>query len=60
MQKFIVLTYHRVPDIAHPWCNTPPEMFKRHMDILRNGGFRVLSMKDFHRLVHVGRNPQYL
>ena len=55
-----VLTYHGVPDIAHPWCNTPPEMFKRHMDILRDGGFRVLSMKDFHRLVHVGRNPQYL
>jgi len=35
-------------------------MFKRHMDILGDGGFRGLSMKDFHRLVHVGRHPGYL
>ena len=46
-----VLTYHGVPDTAHPWCNTPPEMFKRHMDVLRDGGFRVICMKDFHRLI---------
>lgn len=46
-----VLTYHGVPDIAHPGCNTPPEMFKQHMNILRDSGYSVLCMKDFHRLI---------
>ena len=40
-----VLIYHGVPDTAHPWCSTPQEMFRRHMDILRDSGCRVMSMK---------------
>jgi peptidoglycan/xylan/chitin deacetylase (PgdA/CDA1 family) len=46
-----VLIYHGVPDTAHPWCSTPPEMFKRHMDILRYSGCRVMSMRDCRRLM---------
>ena len=42
-----VLTYHGVPDIAHPWCDTPPEMFEKHMKTLQDTGYPVLSMKDF-------------
>ena len=42
-----VLTYHGVPDIAHPWCDTPPEMFEKHMKQLQDTGYPVLSMKDF-------------
>ena len=46
-----VLVYHGVPDIAHPHCDTPPEMFRRHMEILRDGGFRVMSMGECRRLL---------
>lgn len=43
----VVLLYHGVPDIAHPWCNTPPEMFEAHMKYLFEQGFQVISMADF-------------
>ena len=26
--KVVVLTIHGVPDIEHPWVNTPPELFE--------------------------------
>ena len=47
----VVLTYHGVPDIAHPWCNTPPEMFRRHMDILRSRQYPVVSMEDCRKII---------
>ena len=39
-----VLLYHGVPDEVHPWVSTPPEMFVRHMDRLREKNFRVVGM----------------
>ena len=45
-----VLTYHGVPELAHPWCGTPPEMFRRHMQILRDSGYRVVNMEECRRL----------
>ena len=49
-----VLTYHGVPDIAHPWCSTPPEMFRKHLDALRDLGLPVLSMRECRRRI-IGR-----
>lgn len=43
----IVLLYHGIPDIAHPWCNMPPEMFEAHMKHLAEHDFQVVSMADF-------------
>lgn len=41
----VVLLYHGVPDVVHPWVNTPPEVFQKNMETLQ--GCRVLSMADF-------------
>jgi peptidoglycan/xylan/chitin deacetylase (PgdA/CDA1 family) len=43
----VVLVYHGVPDIGHPHCNTPPEMFEKHMKYLADNGFLVISMAEF-------------
>ncbi|MBE6364466.1 MAG: polysaccharide deacetylase family protein [Lentisphaerae bacterium] len=41
------ILYHGVPDIHHPWCNTPEEMFAGQMKFLADNGFKVVSMRDF-------------
>src|SRR5690606_13597511 len=28
--KIVLLTIHGVPDIEHPWVNTPPELFREY------------------------------
>jgi len=50
----VVLTYHGVPDIAHPWCNTPPEMFIKHMNALRESVYPVISMGECRKLIQKG------
>ena len=42
-----VILYHGVPDIHHPWCNTPEKMFADQMKFLSDNGFRVISMRQF-------------
>ena len=41
-----VLTFHGVPDLAHPKVSVPPETFRVYLDYLRAAGFTVLSMRD--------------
>ncbi len=43
----VSILYHGVPDIHHPWCNTPEEMFAAHMKFLADNNFNVVSMRDF-------------
>jgi len=43
--QIVILTIHGVPDLEHPWVNTPPEMFQRYLDYLTENHFRVLSLK---------------
>ncbi|MBE6359171.1 MAG: polysaccharide deacetylase family protein [Lentisphaerae bacterium] len=43
----VTILYHGVPDLAHPWCNTPEDMFAKHMKYLADNDFCVISMKDF-------------
>ena len=45
-QKVIVFTIHGVPDIAHPWVNTPPEVFKEYMQYLYDHHYRVIAMRN--------------
>jgi peptidoglycan/xylan/chitin deacetylase (PgdA/CDA1 family) len=42
--KVIVFTIHGVPDIAHPWVNTPPEFFKEYLQYLYDNHYQVVSM----------------
>jgi peptidoglycan/xylan/chitin deacetylase (PgdA/CDA1 family) len=44
--RIAVLQFHGVPDVAHPWVNTPPELFRQYMEHLKAEGFRVIAMRD--------------
>lgn len=44
--KIVLLTIHGVPDIEHPWVNTPPELFKEYLEILKMKDYTVISMKE--------------
>lgn len=42
----VVLQFHGVPDIAHPWVHTPPELFRQYMRHLKDGGYRAIALRD--------------
>ncbi len=44
--KAVIVQFHGVPDTAHPWVHTPPEMFKQYMAYLKEGGFNVIALRD--------------
>lgn len=44
--RMVVLQFHGVPDIAHPWVHTPPEPFRRYMEHLKKEGFTTLALAD--------------
>ena len=44
--KAVVLQFHGVPDIVHPWVNTPPEMFRQYMLYLKQNGYHVIALRD--------------
>lgn len=44
--KIAVLQFHGVPDVAHPWVNTPPELLRSCMMYLKENGYRVIAMRD--------------
>jgi peptidoglycan-N-acetylglucosamine deacetylase len=41
-----VLTFHGIPDIEHPWVNTPPELFEEYLQFLRDGDYTVIALRD--------------
>lgn len=45
-EKIAVLQFHGVPDLAHPWVDTDPELFAACMQYLKDEGFKVIAMKD--------------
>jgi sialate O-acetylesterase len=42
--KALVQQFHGVPDIADPWVNTDPQLFKQLMDYREETGVKVISM----------------
>jgi rhamnogalacturonan acetylesterase len=42
----LVLTFHGVPDPAHPQVNTPPEKFERYLKVLEESGASVISLRE--------------
>jgi peptidoglycan/xylan/chitin deacetylase (PgdA/CDA1 family) len=44
--RVVVLQFHGVPDVVHPWVNTPPEMFRQYMFYLKQHGYRAIAMRD--------------
>lgn len=47
--RIVVLTIHGVPDTAHPWVNTPPELFREYLDFLRDHHYTVIALRDLDR-----------
>lgn len=44
--KFVVLQFHGVPDIAHPWVHSDPEKFRQFMQYLKDGDFKVIGISE--------------
>lgn len=44
--EIVVLQFHGVPDVAHPWVHTPPEAFREYMHYLKQNGYRTLALRD--------------
>jgi peptidoglycan-N-acetylglucosamine deacetylase len=55
--KIVVLQFHGVPDIVHPWVNTPPDMFRQYMLYLKQNGYRVIAMRDLQPYFDWARLP---
>jgi peptidoglycan/xylan/chitin deacetylase (PgdA/CDA1 family) len=44
--RAVVLQFHGVPDVAHPWVHTEPDLFRSCMQYLKDQGFHTLAMRD--------------
>ncbi|GJM29817.1 MAG: hypothetical protein DHS20C17_24520 [Cyclobacteriaceae bacterium] len=44
--EIAVLQFHGVPDKAHEWVTTDPELFRECMQYLKEEGFQVIAMND--------------
>ncbi len=44
--KIVILTIHGVPDLEHPWVNTPPELFEQYLTFLKQNNYHVISLRD--------------
>ena len=44
--KPVILTFHGVPDIKHPWVNTSKKKFQEYMKHLKESGCRVIALRD--------------
>ena len=51
--KVVVLTIHGVPDVEHPWVNTPPELFKEYLQYLSDNHYKVIAIKDLNKYINV-------
>lgn len=53
----VVLQFHGVPDIMHPWVHTPPERFREYMAYLKQGGFNVIALRDVGQFINPATTP---
>ncbi|MCC7498353.1 MAG: polysaccharide deacetylase family protein [Bryobacterales bacterium] len=58
--QVVVLQFHGVPDVAHPWVHTPPENFRQYMQYLKDNGFRVIAMRDLDQFIGDRPDPDDL
>ena len=49
--KIAVLTIHGVPDFAHDWVTTPPELFESYLVYLKENKFNVIAFRDLSRYI---------
>ncbi len=51
--KALVLQFHGVPDVAHPWVHTDPGLFAQFMDHLEESGVKVIALRDLDRYMDI-------
>lgn len=56
--KVVVLTIHGVPDVAHAWVNTSPELFEEYLKYLHNNHYKVIAMRDLEKYIDVDKALQ--
>ncbi len=49
--RIAVLQFHGVPDRDHPWVHTDPKRFEEWMQYLKDGGFKVVALRDLAQYV---------
>ena len=49
--KVTVLTIHGVPDAAHPWVTTPPELLEAYFQYLYNNHYHVIAVRDLAKYI---------
>ena len=55
--KIAILTIHGVPDSAHAWVNTPPQLFQAYLKFLKSNHYEVIALRDLNEYINV---PQAL
>jgi len=53
--KVVVLTIHGVPDEAHPWVNTPVQLFEEYLKFLKDNHYKVIAMRDLKQYIDVNK-----
>lgn len=51
--KIVVLTIHGVPDIEHPWVNTPPDLFKEYLEYLAKNHYKVIALQNLNHYINL-------
>ena len=47
----VVLQFHGVPDVKHPWVHTPPGNFRQYMDYLKVHSYQAVALRDLERYI---------
>ena len=55
--RIVVLQFHGVPDVKHPWVHTPPELFRQYMHYLQQQSFKVIALRDLHEFLPDSPTP---
>ncbi|GGF23175.1 polysaccharide deacetylase family protein [Echinicola rosea] len=58
--KIVVLTIHGVPDLEHPWVNTPIPLFEKYLKYLKENQYQVISLRDLKQYIHPKRAKKSL
>ncbi len=51
--KIVVLTIHGVPDDAHPWVTTPPQLFEEYLEFLHVHQYKVIALCGLAKFIDV-------
>lgn len=58
--KIVVLTFHGIPDIEHPWVNTSPKLFKEYLNYLSKNNFIVISLRSLNDYIDVNKAKEII